>query len=198
MSLTNSAMTVEHVRSVAYASRRVITGFMRSAPEGTDAGELATAVIRTFAELANPAPVPVKPQPLQIARRQRTRNTPPRKRNLSRGSIIAATIEEPGAPDDSQAFTGFLATLTDEQRAAALAYTGDDHHGPKVETLVMPNVELGPRIDVSNVDPASIVIEATPSSPAMEELQAKPRIRVQAGSSKTEVATPSGNWRKLT
>ena len=173
MSLTNNAMTAEHVRSVAYASSRVITGFMRSAPEGTDAGELATAVIRTFAELVNPAPVPVKPQPLQMARRQRTRNTPPRKRNLSRGSIIAATIEEPGAPDDSQAPTGFLATLTDEQRAAALAYTGDDHHGPKTET---PSI----------------------TSPAMEELQAKPRIRAQAGSSKTEVATPSGNWRKLT
>ena len=26
--------------------------------------------------------------------------------------------------------TGFIATLTDEQKAAALAYCGDDHHGP--------------------------------------------------------------------
>lgn len=65
--------------------------------------------------------------------------------------------------------------------------------------MAMPPVELGPRIDITNVDPASVVIEPTPPmSPLLAEIQAKPRIRVQAVSVKTVEVEPTGNWRKLT
>jgi hypothetical protein len=38
-------------------------------------------------------------------------------------------IITPAKPPEPK-MTGFIATLTDEQKAAALAYCGDDHHGP--------------------------------------------------------------------
>jgi len=44
-------------------------------------------------------------------------------------SITHYRIITPAKPPEPE-MTGFIATLTDEQKAAALAYCGDDHHGP--------------------------------------------------------------------
>jgi hypothetical protein len=40
-----------------------------------------------------------------------------------------ASYAENAKPPEPE-MAGFIATLTDEQKAAALAYRGDDHHGP--------------------------------------------------------------------
>lgn len=50
---------------------------------------------------------------------------------------VFATAKAVSAPErvygESRPMTGFLATLTDEQRKRALAYRGDDSHGdPKL------------------------------------------------------------------
>jgi hypothetical protein len=47
----------------------------------------------------------------------------------SQWSVSEYRIVTPAKPPEPE-MTGFIATLTDEQKAAALAYCGDDHHGP--------------------------------------------------------------------
>lgn len=45
------------------------------------------------------------------------------------------------APEHKRVLTGFVATLTPEQRAAAMSYCGEDHHGPPAHKAHPDGVE---------------------------------------------------------
>jgi len=78
-------------------------------------------------------------------------------------SITHYRIITPAKPPEPE-MTGFIATLTDEQKAAALAYCGDDHHGP-------PKPE--PDLITLRLECLKLVTAATPNTSRPEDLCAR-------------------------
>lgn len=189
MTLQSSAATIAlsekeriaRIQSVGDASSRVITSYLRGPQRGVDPVALTTEVISTFARLANPTPevaAPVAPVPQK--RKYKPRAVKP-KVNLSEGSVMAATIEDPGAPDDSQA--------------------------PKDDSFRVYNTNDGSDTGPIAAQPMpEVVSEPNAVPPIMTEAEAKPRVRVRATGSVQEESAPApsgndtvaGHWNKLT